>query len=65
MAGLGRLRAVEVDRLTLDHGEMPARPDSLYIDCSSYGLPEREPVPVFEADRINGALTVTKIDKAR
>ena len=49
---LGRLRAIEVDRLILDDGEVASRSDTFYVDCSSYGLPTREPVPVFEPDRI-------------
>lgn len=49
---LGRLRAIDVDRLILDDGEVTPRSDTLYVDCSSYGLPTREPVPVFGPDRI-------------
>lgn len=49
---LGRLRAIELDRLVLDDGEVPPRPNTLYVDCSSYGLRTRESVPVFGPDRI-------------
>jgi hypothetical protein len=49
---MGRLRAVEVARLVLDDGEVTPRSDTLYVDCSSYGLPTRQPVPVFGPDRI-------------
>lgn len=49
---LGKLRAIHPDRLLLDQGEVPPRKDTLYVDCSGYGLPLREPRPVFEPDRI-------------
>ncbi len=49
---LGRLRAIEGDRLILDDGEVAPRSDTLNVDCSSYGVPTREPVPVFGPDRI-------------
>lgn len=49
---LGRLRAIEADRLVLDEGEVTPRSDTLNVDCSSYGLPTRELVPVFGPDRI-------------
>jgi hypothetical protein len=49
---LGRLRAIELDRLVLDDGEVAPRSDTLYVDCSSYGLRTRDPVPVFGPDRI-------------
>lgn len=49
---LGRLRAIEVDRLVLDEGEVTPRTDTLYVDCSSYGLRTRQPVPVFGPNRI-------------
>ena len=49
---LGRLRTIEIDRLVLDHGEVSPREDTLYVDCSSYGLRARQPVPVFGPDRI-------------
>lgn len=49
---LGRVRAIEAGRLVLDEGELAPRPDTLYVDCSSYGLPIRDPLPVFAPDRI-------------
>ncbi|MDP2773856.1 MAG: NAD(P)-binding protein [Nocardioides sp.] len=49
---LGRLRAIEVDRLVLDDGEVTPRPDTLYVDCSGYGLSTRDLAPVFGPDRI-------------
>jgi hypothetical protein len=49
---LGRLRKVEPDRLVRDDGEVTPRSDTLYVDCSSYGLRTRQPVPVFGPNRI-------------
>lgn len=49
---LGRLRAIEAHRLVLDDGEVAPRSDTLNVDCSSYGLPNSAPVPVFGRDRI-------------
>lgn len=49
---LGRVRAIERDRLVLDEGQVPTRADALHVDCSSYGLRTRDPVPVFGPDRI-------------
>lgn len=48
----GRLRAIEQDRLLLDEGEVAARKDTAYVDCSGYGLPPRQPKPIFEPGRI-------------
>lgn len=49
---LGRLRSIEADRLVLDGGEAAPRPDTLYVDCSGYGIRRQDPVPVFGPGRI-------------
>ena len=50
---LGRLRAVEPTRIVLDHGSLPAEPDTLYIDCSASALQPLPGLPVFDGGRIN------------
>ena len=49
---LGRLRAIESDRLVLDNGEVPTSADVLHVDCSAVGLRDAKPVPVFSPGRI-------------
>jgi hypothetical protein len=49
---LGRVRAIEADRLVLDEGDVAARSDTLYVDCSSYGLPTRDPRPIFTSEGV-------------
>lgn len=49
----GHLRRIEPQRLVLDHGEVPAIADTLYVDCSAGGLQPPPAVPVFDRERIN------------
>ena len=49
---LGRVRRIEPDRLVLDEGELPARPDDLYVDCTARGLRQAPLRPVFEDGRV-------------
>jgi hypothetical protein len=44
---LGRLRAIESDRIVLDDGELPTSREVLHVDCSAIGLNGSPPVPVF------------------
>jgi hypothetical protein len=49
---LGRVRAIDSERVHLDAGELPAERDTLYIDCTASALSRPEPVPIFAAKRI-------------
>jgi hypothetical protein len=49
---LGRIERIEQDRLVFAGGELPADPSSLYVDCTTPGLPRPPSVPVFDGDRI-------------
>jgi hypothetical protein len=49
---LGRLRAIEKDRIVLDGGELPSGPEILHVDCSAVGVSTAEPVPVFSPGKI-------------
>jgi hypothetical protein len=49
---LGRLQAIERDRLVLDGGEVPTGPDVLHVDCSAIGIRQAPAVPTFETGRI-------------
>jgi hypothetical protein len=49
---LGRLRAIEADRIVLDEGELPTRDATLHVDCSAIGLRNAPPVPTFGPGRI-------------
>ena len=49
---LGRVRKIESSRLILDKGWLPAKPRSIYIDCSAAGLTSNPPVPVFADGKI-------------
>jgi hypothetical protein len=49
---LGRVRALEAERMTLDRGELTTHPDTLYIDCTAAALPRPATVPIFNGKRI-------------
>lgn len=49
---LGRLRAIEADRIVLDHGEEPTDAGVLHVDCSAVGLRDAPPVPTFSPGRV-------------
>jgi hypothetical protein len=49
---LGRARALEVDRLVLERGELPAPAGTLYVDCTAVAFARPQTVPVFAGNRI-------------
>ena len=50
---LGRLRAIELDRIVLDEGALRAQADTLYVDCSASAIQPLPGLPVFDGGRIN------------
>jgi len=48
----GRVRRIQVDRIVLEDGDVPTRPDQLHVDCTADGLPQPPVRPIFEPDRI-------------
>jgi len=49
---LGRVRALERDRIVLDHGEVATSPTQVHVHCSAAGLPRGPAQPVFQGQRI-------------
>lgn len=49
---LGRVSAIEHDRIVLAQGEIPTGPDQLHIDCSASAITNLEIKPVFDGDVI-------------
>lgn len=54
---LGRVQAIEADRLVLDQGTLPVAAGTLFIDCTASAVDAslakaRPPRPIFQADRI-------------
>lgn len=49
---LGKVRALEPDRLVLQGGEVASRPRELYVDCTARGVPLTDHRPVFDGDRL-------------
>jgi glycine/D-amino acid oxidase-like deaminating enzyme len=49
---LGRVRALDVERVQLEGGEIPAQADTLYVDCTAAALARPETKPVFTPDRV-------------
>ncbi|MDY6999845.1 MAG: NAD(P)/FAD-dependent oxidoreductase [Actinomycetota bacterium] len=49
---LGHIDRVEPDRVVLRDGAIAAPPRSLYVDCTTPGLPRPPSVPVFDGDRL-------------
>ena len=49
---LGRVRAIDSDRIVLDQGEVPTSAEVLHVDCSAIGLRDSQAVPIFGAGQI-------------
>jgi cation diffusion facilitator CzcD-associated flavoprotein CzcO len=49
---LGRVTAIETDRIVMTEGSVPTTPTTIHVDCTADGLARRPEVPVFEGDRI-------------
>lgn len=49
---LGRVEAIDRDRITLSGGEIATESGALYINCTAKGLDSRPAVPVFDGPRI-------------
>ncbi|WP_310497667.1 hypothetical protein [Sandarakinorhabdus sp.] len=45
---MGRVLALEPDRMVLKHGERATAPGTLFIDCTASAVERRPPVPVFQ-----------------
>ncbi|RDW57783.1 hypothetical protein BP5796_12584 [Coleophoma crateriformis] len=48
----GHVTKIEAHQITLTHGIVEAKPDSLYIDCTASCLPNKPSVPVFQPGKI-------------
>lgn len=48
----GRVQAIEIDRIVLDHGEIPTTARHVHVHCSAGGLPRGPVQPVFQGQRI-------------
>lgn len=49
---MGRVHAIESDRILFAQGEMAMPRNTLYIDCTASAVENRPPVPIFQNDRI-------------
>lgn len=49
---MGRVSAIERDRIVLDQGTIPTGPDIVHVDCSASAVELRPIRPVFKGDRI-------------
>jgi NAD(P)-binding Rossmann-like domain len=49
---LGRVQRIERERIVLDHGSVPADPDTLYVHCSAVPFRSAGPEPIFQPGRI-------------
>lgn len=49
---LGRVQAIEIDRIVLEHGEMATSARHVHVHCSAGGLPRGPVQPVFQGQRI-------------
>ncbi|MFJ9619463.1 NAD(P)-binding protein [Streptomyces noursei] len=48
----GRVKRIDENAVELDQTTLPAKPGTLYIDCTADGLERRPAVPVFDHTRI-------------
>ncbi|MCZ4315897.1 NAD(P)-binding protein [Comamonadaceae bacterium G21597-S1] len=49
---LGRVTAIEAERIVLEHGTVPAEADWLYVHCSAVPFQSQGPEPIFQHGRI-------------
>jgi hypothetical protein len=49
---LGRVLGVIPDRVVLEHGEVPAAPGEVFVDCTASGFRTAPATPIFEPDKI-------------
>ena len=49
---MGRVKAIEADRIVLERGEITTGPHVLHVDCSAKGVAPRALRPIFEDGRI-------------
>ncbi|MBK7260426.1 MAG: NAD(P)/FAD-dependent oxidoreductase [Rubrivivax sp.] len=49
---LGRVQRIAPDRVTLEHGQLPVAPDTLFIDCTASAVEPRPTQPIFQGDQI-------------
>ena len=49
---MGRVTAIEADRIVLEEGEIPTGPNQLHIDCSARAISNEEIKPIFLGDLI-------------
>ena len=49
---LGRVTAIENDKIILDKGEIPTGPEIVHVDCSASAISNDVIVPVFQGDLI-------------
>ncbi len=45
---LGRVSAIETDKIVLDKGEIPTTPDTIHVDCSASAIENFEIKPIFQ-----------------
>ncbi len=48
----GHVRRIMRERIVFTDGEIEAKPDVVYVDCTAAGVPARPAVPVFSPERI-------------
>ncbi len=49
---LGRVTAIEADKIVLEHGTIPTGPDILHVDCSASAITNVALKPIFEGNLI-------------
>jgi hypothetical protein len=49
---LGRVVAIEPEKMVLEHGERATAPGTMFIDCTASAVERRPKVPVFQPGRI-------------
>jgi hypothetical protein len=49
---LGHVERIERDRIVLEQGSIPTRPDRLHVHCATEGLSDNPPKPIFDDETI-------------
>ena len=49
---MGRVQKMGIDRIDLDHGQIPTSRGTVHVDCTADGLANRPVRPIFEPDHL-------------
>ncbi len=49
---MGRVKAVEIDRIVCERGAIPTSLNHIHVNCTADGIPRKAPQPIFQGNKI-------------